>query len=122
MEKIRIRLTVNGNSFSAVLEPGQTAEALRARLERGDIKIRMEDYGNMEKVGGLGFSLPRHDVRTVTGPGDMVLYQGNSLVIFYGTNTWSYTRLGKVEGVSSRERMLELWGTGDDATVTLSLE
>lgn len=93
MEKIRIRLTVNGNSFSAVLEPGQTAEALRARLERGDIKIRMEDYGNMEKVGGLGFSLPRHDVRTVTGPGDMVLYQGNSLVIFYGTNTWGAIRL-----------------------------
>lgn len=122
MEKIRIRLTVNGNSFSAVLEPGQTAEALRARLERGDIKVRMEDYGNMEKVGGLGFALPRHDVRTVTGPGDMVLYQGNSLVIFYGTNTWSYTPLGKVEGVSSRERMLELWGKGDDATVTLSLE
>lgn len=52
----------------------------------------------------------------------MVLYQGNSLVIFYGANTWSYTPLGKVEGVSSRDRMLELWGKGDDATVTLSLE
>ena len=118
-----IRLTLdNGTIFTATLAENSSAEALKALLAEGDLTIEMSDYGNMEKVGGLGFSLPRHDVRTVTGPGDMVLYQGNSLVIFYGTNTWSYTPLGKVEGVSSRDRMLELWGKGDDATVTLSLE
>lgn len=81
----------------------------------------MDDYGDMEKVGALGFSLPRNDVRTTTSAGDMILYQGNSVVLFYGSNTWSYTRLGRVDGVSTREQMLDLLGGKGSVTITFSL-
>lgn len=110
MENGKIKLTVNGNSFTATLEANDAVEALKERLAREPIQIRMDDYGDMEKVGALGFSLPRNDVRTTTSAGDMILYQGNSVVLFYGSNTWSYTRLGRVDGVSTREQMLDLLG------------
>ena len=82
----------------------------------------MSDYGDMEKVGSLGFSLPKNDRQTTTGPGDLILYQGNSFVIYYDTNSWSFTRLGKVDGVSTREQMLELLGGKGEITVTVSLK
>ena len=94
---------------------------MKARLAQGPVDIRMEDYGDMEKVGSFGFSLPRNDASTTTSPGDMVLYQGNSLVIFYGSNSWSYTRLGRLDDASTRERVLELLGGVGTVTVTLSL-
>lgn len=82
----------------------------------------MNDYGNMEKVGSLGFSLPRNDTRITTSPGVLVLYQGNMLVLFYGSNTWRYTPLGKVDGVDTRDGMLNLLGGAGDVTLTLSAE
>lgn len=121
MEKKTIRLTVNGRSFTATLVESSSSEALVKRLAQGDVTVRMNDYGDMEKVGSLGFSLPRNDARTTTGPGDLILYQGNSFVIYYDTNSWSFTRLGKVDGVTSREQMLELLGGKGEITVTLSL-
>ena len=121
MEKKTIRLTVNGRSFTATLVESSSSEALVKRLAQGDVTVRMNDYGDMEKVGSLGFSLSRNDARTTTGPGDLILYQGNSFVIYYDTNSWSFTRLGKVDGVTSREQMLELLGGKGEITVTLSL-
>lgn len=72
-------------------------------------------------MGSLGFSLPRNDRQTTTSPGDLILYQGNSFVIYYDTNSWNFTRLGKVDGVSSRNEMLDLLGGKGEVTVTLSL-
>lgn len=74
----------------------------------------------MEKVGPLGTSLPRNDRQTTTGPGDLILYQGKYLVIYYAANSWSLTRLGKIDSVSGSELKAAL-GEGD-VTVTLSLE
>lgn len=91
------------------------------QLAQGSVDIRMNDYGDMEKVGSLGFSLPRNDRQTTTSPGDLILYQGNSFVIYYDTNSWNFTRLGKVDGVSSRNEMLDLLGGKGEVTVTLSL-
>ena len=91
------------------------------QLAQGSVDIRMNDYGDMEKVGPLGFSLPRNDRQTTTAPGDLILYQGNSFVIYYDTNSWNFTRLGKVDGVSSRNEMLDLLGGNGEVTVTLSL-
>lgn len=91
------------------------------QLAQGSVDIRMDDYGNMEKVGSLGFSLPRNDRQTTTSPGDLILYQGNSFVIYYDTNSWNFTRLGKVDGVSSRNEMLDLLGGKGEVTVTLSV-
>ena len=90
-------------------------------MAQGSVDIRMNDYGDMEKVGSLGFSLPRNDRQTTTAPGDLILYQGNSFVIYYDTNSWNFTRLGKVDGVSSRNEMLDLLGGKGEITVTLSL-
>lgn len=122
MEKNKIKLTVNGKSFTATLEENSSAEALRQLLEKGDLSIRMNDYGDMEKVGSLGTSLPRNDRQTTTQPGDLILYLGNSFVIYYDTNSWNFTRLGRLDGVSTRQEVLELLSGKGDITVTLSVK
>jgi hypothetical protein len=80
----------------------------------------MRDYGNMEKVGSLGTSLPRNDEQITTEPGDLILYQGSAFVIYYAPNSWNFTRLGKINGVT-QEELKEILGTGD-VEVTLSLD
>lgn len=122
MEKNKIKLTVNGKSFTATLEENSSAEALRQLLEKGDLSIRMNDYGDMEKVGSLGTSLPRNDRQTTTQPGDLILYLGNSFVIYYDTNSWNFTRLGRLDGVSTRQEVLELLGGKGEVTVSLSIK
>lgn len=121
MENNTLTLTVNNRSFTATLADNSATEALKERLAQGTLEIRLDDYGDMEKVGSFGFSLPRTDRQTTTGPGDIMLYQGSSLVIFYGSNSWAYTPLAKVDGVSTREEMLELLGGEGSITLTLSL-
>lgn len=83
------------------------------------LTVDMSDYGNFEKVGSLGQSLPTNDQSITTQPGDVILYQGNSITIYYGTNTWSFTRLGKIEN-ATREGLLQASGDGD-VQVTFSL-
>lgn len=122
MESNQIRLTVNGRSFTATLEQNSSAEALKELLKDGDLSIRMDDYGDMEKVGSLGTSLPRNDRQITTRPGDMILYLGNSFTIYYDTNSWNFTRLGRLDGVSTREEVLNLLGGKGEVTVTLSLK
>lgn len=117
-----LRITVGASSFTATLTENRATEALKRRLAQGSIRIRMDDYGNMEKVGTLGFSLPQDDTSIQTSPGDIVLYQGNSLAIFYGTNTWRYTLLGRINGASSSEQVLRLLGGKGQIDIILSLE
>ena len=80
----------------------------------------MHDYGNFEKVGPLPQSLPTNDQRITTSPGDTILYQGNQVTIYYDANTWSFTRLAKIED-ATRESLLTVFGIGD-VEVTLSLQ
>ena len=80
----------------------------------------MRDYASMEKVGPIGTSLPTNDEQISTGAGDIILYQGNSLVIYYDTNSWNFTRIGKIEDVT-REELLAALGSSD-VTVTFSLD
>ena len=116
-----LKLMVGGKTFTATLVENTSTEALKERLAQGPLSIRMSDYGDMEKVGSLGMSFPRNDGQTTTAPGDLILYQGNSFVIYYDSNSWNFTRLGKVDGISTRDEMLELLGGKGDVTVTLSL-
>lgn len=121
MENNTIRLTVEGGqTFTATLENNSSAKALQELLAQGHVTVKMEDYAHMEKVGPLGTALPRNDRPTTTGPGDLILYQGKYLVIYYATNSWNFTRLGKIDHVSGNELKAAL-GEGD-VTVTLSLE
>lgn len=116
-----IRLTLdNGTIFTATLAENSSAEALKALLAEDDLSIEMSDYGNMEKVGPIGQSLPRNDEHITTSPGDLILYQGSNLVIYYATNTYTFTRLGKIDNVTQAELKSALGEGG--VRVTLSLE
>ena len=87
-------------------------------MEDGPVVLQMSDYSGFEKVGALGQSLPTNNSQTTTHTGDIVLYNGNQIVIFYGSNSWSYTRLGKIDDLSGWADAL---GRGDvQVTFTIS--
>jgi hypothetical protein len=112
-----MKITVGNRELTATLAQNSSTEALKELLKSGPLTIHMRDYGNMEKVGGLGKNLPTNDERITTEPGDLILYQGNSLVIYYAPNTWTFTRLGKINDVTPEELKNAL-GEGN-VTVTL---
>ncbi|MBQ1863972.1 MAG: hypothetical protein II486_09660 [Thermoguttaceae bacterium] len=80
-----------------------TAQAFMNLLAKGDVSVAMRDYGGFEKVGALGTTLPTNDEPITTELGDVILYQGNQITIYYAANTWRFTRLGKIQGVSESE-------------------
>lgn len=110
-------LTVEGVTFPATFADNQGAEALADLLTDGPLTLSLEDYGGFEKVGSLGQFLPTSNTHISTQSGDIMLYQGNQIVLFYGSNAWSYTRLGQVTDLTGWQEAL---GHGD-VTVTLSL-
>ena len=115
----KVVLKVSGNSMTATLTDNEATRELTNLLEQGDITIRMSDYGGFEKVGSLPQSLPTSNTQITTAPGDIMLYQGNQMVIFYDSNSWSYTRLGKIDGATV-SNLRQFLGNGD-VTLTLSL-
>lgn len=115
-----MKITEGDTVFTATLADNSSAAALKELLVKGPLTINMHDYANMEKVGPIGTSLPTNDEHIVTEPGDIILYLGNSLVIYYDTNTWNFTRIGRLNDVTQAE-LLEALGKGD-VTVTFSLE
>lgn len=117
METSTIKLKVGGKTFTATLVDNSSTRALKALLAEEDLTIEMEDYARMEKVGPIGTTLPRNDEQISTVPGDLILYQGRYFVIYYGRNSYSLTRLGKIDNVSESELKAAL-GDGD---VTVSL-
>ena len=116
----KVLLKVGGNTMTATLTDNGATRELTKLLEQGDITIRMSDYGGFEKVGALPQSLPTSNTQITTKPGDIMLYQGNQMVIFYGSNSWSYTRLGKIDGATT-SNLRQFLGNGD-VTLTLSLD
>lgn len=120
MEENTMKITVGETIFSATLTNNSSAEALKELLLKGPLTISMSDYASMEKVGSIGTYLPTNDENITAKAGDIILYQGNSLVIYYDQNTWNFTRLGKISGVN-KDELIKVLGHGD-VTVTLSLE
>ncbi len=119
-EKTVLKLEINGEEFTASLEENSTVDALSELLKKGPLTLTMSDYANMEKGADLGAALPRNDQPMNTRPGDIILYQGRTLVIYYDTNSWSLTPIGKIENVDE-DALREALGTGD-VSVTLWLE
>ena len=114
-------ITINGNKLEVTLADNSSVAALVERLKQGDITYTANDYGGFEKVGSLGFSLPTNNSQITTEAGDVILYSGNQIVLFYGSNSWSYTRLGKINGYTASE-LQSLLGAGNGSTqVTISL-
>ena len=113
-----MRMKINDTSVDVAWEENASVQALRELAAEG-LTVRMSMYGGFEQVGAIGQSLPREDRQTVTAPGDIVLYSGDQIVVFYGSNSWAYTRLGHITD-RSPEQMRELLGNGD-VTITLSM-
>ncbi len=114
-----ITISVNGHTLTAEIADNSSARAFIELLEEGPLTVQMHDYGGFEKVGNLGTSLPRNDEQITTEPGDLILYQGNQITIYYDENSWNFTRLGKINGFTGDE-LLDILGEGD-AEVTFSL-
>ena len=109
---------LNDTVLAARAENNSSAEALLRLLEAGDITIPMRDYGGFEKVGPLGTSIVRNDEEITTTPGDVILYQGNQVTIYYDENRWSFTKLGHID--LEQEELKAILGSGD-VTAVLSL-
>ena len=116
--KISIQITSDSGShtLAATLADNSSAMAFYELLEKGPVTIKMTDYGNFEKVGPLGTKLPRNDTQITTQAGDIILYQGNQITIYYDVNSWNFTRLGKVDGVTQAE-LKKILGKGDVTAV-----
>ena len=120
MEEKTMKMRINTTEVEVEWEENESVEALKALCADGEYTIAMSMYGGFEQVGEIGAELPRHDTSTVTESGDIVLYSGDSLVVFYGSNSWSYTRLGKIVDKTELE-LIELLSRGD-VTITLYQE
>lgn len=107
-----IQIKVNNNVLNVKLEDNSSSKALVEKLKDGDVVVNAQDYGNFEKVGSLGFSLPTNDENITTQAGDLILYQGNQITLYYDTNSWMFTKLGRVQGVSDDE-LKQILGNGN---------
>ena len=116
----KLYLTANGVTKTATLENNVATAELISMLERGPINLSMTENGGFEKVGNLPQSLPTSDVRQTAQSGDIMLYVGNVLCIFYGSNTWAYTKIGKLDNMTSAE--IKNFLSGNPVTVSLSLD
>ena len=119
-EGFEIIISVNGKEMTADIFKSESGEAFVQLLKDGPLTISMSDYGGFEKVCQLGKTLPREDQQITTEAGDVMLYSGNQIVFFYGVNSWSYTKIGKVEASSIEE--LESVLSGSETEVILSIK
>ena len=113
-----MQMKINDVPVAVAWENNESTAALQ-ELATGGVTIQMSMYGGFEQVGAIGRTLPRNDTQTTTEAGDIVLYSGNQIVVFYGSNSWAYTRLGHITDKTASE-MRELLGNGD-VTITINM-
>ena len=115
-----LQMKIGGTAVRVNWENNRSVEALKALCENGPLVIQMSMYGGFELVGPIGSRLPSDDVQTTTAAGDIVLYSSNQIVVFYGSNSWAYTRLGHITDRDAAG-MAALLGNGN-VTITISME
>ena len=115
-----LTMKIDGKQVAVDWEENESVAALTELVKDKPLTIQMSMYGGFEQVGSIGTSLPRNDAQTTTQAGDIVLYSGNQIVVFYGTNSWAYTRLGHITDKTA-EQMEKLLGNGN-VTIEFSLE
>ncbi len=116
-ENSDMKMMIGDTAVPVTWEQNESADALRRLVKEKPLTIQMSMYGGFEQVGPIGQSLPWNDVQTTTGAGDIVLYSGNQIVVFYGSNSWAYTRLGHID--LTQQEMSDLLSHGD---VSITLE
>ena len=114
-----MKLWIGETAVAVAWEDNDAVRALRELVAEQPLTIKMSMYGGFEQVGSIGTDLPRNDTQTTTQAGDIVLYAGDQMVVFYGSNSWAYTRLGRVTDKTAGE-MAELL-SGGDVTITVAL-
>ena len=115
-------LSIGGVTKSATLVSNSSTEALVAQLQKGDITYEAHDYGDFEKVGALGYTFPQNNEQINTEPGDLILYQGSNLCIYYDTNSWNFTHIGKLDNMTQADIKAWVKAGGGNVNVTLSLK
>ncbi|MCH5317818.1 MAG: hypothetical protein J1E05_07550 [Eubacterium sp.] len=108
--QMKMIVKIGDSAFTATLEDNVATRELIEMMKNAPITIDMSDYSGFEKVGPLGRRLTTENHQTITNAGDIVLYNGDQIVIFYGSNSWSYTRIGKIDDLFGWEEAL---GSGD---------
>ncbi len=117
---MKMKIQIGETTFTATLADNSSVDALKELMTDEPLTLNMSDYANMEKGADLGVTLPQNNEQMNTQAGDIILYQGRTFVIYYDTNSWSLTPIGKIDNVDVEE-LRKVLGTGD-VTVTLSLE
>ena len=117
----KMYITIDGMTRSVSLEQNAATKALVEKLQQAPVTVTLSSSGGFEIWGSLGFSLPTSNQQTTAQPGDVILYNGSNICIFYGSNSWSYTRLGRIDGMSESELRTFLKAGESNISVTLSL-
>ena len=122
LEVSQMYITINDNKLEVTLAKNESVAALIEILKQGDIVYFADDYGGFEKVGNIGHTLPRNDTQIKTEAGVVILYPGNQICLFVGSNSWSYTRIGKIKGYSAQELRTLLGAGNGRVEVRISLK
>ena len=117
----KMYITIGGITKTVTLVENAATRELVARLQSAPIAVTLNSSGGFEIWGSLGFSLPTSNEQVNAQPGDIVLYNGSNICMFYGTNSWSYTRLGKIDGLTESELRTFLKAGESNISVTLSV-
>ena len=117
-----INVTVNGVTKTTTLVDNVAAKSLLELLSKGNVTVKTDDYGGFEKVGGFGETLPRNDKQINTVPGDIILYLGTNICFYYGTNSWNFTQLGKLDITDVKEIKTFLAAGKGKTDIILSLK
>lgn len=117
IKEMKLNIQIGDTTFYATLEKNSAVDAFIEMMKQAPVVIEMSDYSGFEKVGPLGQSLPTSNSQMATQAGDIVLYSGNQIVMFYGNHSWSYTKIAKIDDLSGWAEALG----SDDVTVTFSI-
>ena len=117
----KMYITIGGETQAATLVDNSATQALVERLQSGDVTVTLNSSGGFEIWGALGFSLPTSNQQINAQPGDIILYNGSNICMFYGSNSWSYTRLGHIDSLTESELRTFLHADESNISVTLSL-
>ena len=118
-DKTEMKMFINGTEVKVAWEDNESVDALKELAVKG-LEITMSMYGGFEQVGQIGQDLPANDEQITTEAGDIVLYSGDQMVVFYGSNSWDYTKLGHITDKTAEE-LEELLGNGD-VTITINMK
>ena len=117
----KLYITIDGQTQAVTLVNNQATKTLVEKLQQAPVTVTLSSSGGFEIWGALGFSLPTSNEQINAQPGDVILYNGSNICIFYGTNSWSYTRLGKIDGLSESQLRTFLKAGESNISVILSL-